>query len=82
MNVQSAGNGGREQSEDVSGSDNVDQYGQGQEVVGIEQAGNEEEDQSEILISPEVYIPQMVQVFFPRSSSGRSTQGNSNIDFF
>ena len=51
MNVQSAGNGGREQSEDVSGSDNVDQYGQGQEVVGIEQAGNEEEDQSEIPIS-------------------------------
>ena len=48
MNVQSAGNGGREQSEDVSGSDNVDQYGQGQEVVGIEQAGNEEEEQSEI----------------------------------
>ena len=30
----------------------------------------------------EVYIPQMVQVFFPRSSSGRSTQGNSKIDFF
>ena len=50
MNVQSAGNGGEEQSEDVPGSDNIDQQGQGQEGVGIEQAGNEEEEQSEIPI--------------------------------
>ena len=53
MNVQSAGNGGEEQSEDAPGSDNVDQQGQGQEVVGVEQAGNEEEEQSEIPISPD-----------------------------
>ena len=32
--------------------------------------------------SPEVYISQMLQVFFPESSSSPSIQVNSKIDFF